>query len=134
MSKQKTNALLFSIGAVGYGLLEILWRGHTHWSMLGAGGICFVFFGNIGEKIKKSKIIVKAIIGSAFITSVEFIFGIIFNIILKKNVWNYSKMPLNIGGQICLLYSFFWALLSILCFPMAVKLKHSLETSSIQKE
>lgn len=120
MEKTKNSMMLFSIGAVGYGLLEVLWRGYTHWSMLGAGGICFVFFAKIGEKIKSGGIILKAIIGSGFITSIELIFGVIFNIILKKNVWDYSKLPLNLGGQVCALYSFIWAILSIIFIPFAV--------------
>ena len=120
MRKRKNSVVLFSIGAVGYGLIEVLWRGHTHWSMLTAGGICFVFFAKIGEKLKHTSLLLKAIIGSGFITLVELIFGVIFNIILKKNVWDYSKLPLNIGGQICILYSFFWALLSMVFIPFAV--------------
>lgn len=111
--------MLFSIGALGYGLLEVLWRGYTHWSMLTAGGICFIFFAKIGEKLKNTSIFLKAVIGSCFVTSIEFIFGVVFNIILKKNVWDYSKLPLNIGGQICLLYSAIWALLSIVFIPFA---------------
>lgn len=128
MSKQKSNLILFGIGAIGYGLLEILWRGNTHWSMLGAGGICFTFFANIGEKLKNSSVFVKALVGSVFITSIEFVFGIIFNIILKKNVWDYSKLPFNIFGQVCMLYSFFWAILSIFCIPIASKFKSALKT------
>ena len=119
MSKNKSKFILFSIGAFGYGLLEILWRGYTHWSMLTAGGICFVFFGSLCEKLKRTGIFIKGIIGGAFITLIEFIFGIIFNIILKKNVWDYSRMPLNLGGQICAVYSFFWVLLSIIIIPFA---------------
>ena len=119
MSKNKIKFQLFSIGAVGYGLIEILWRGYTHWSMLTAGGLCFLFFSAVCEKFKKVSLILKGVIGGAFITSIEFIFGIIFNIILKKNVWDYSRMPLNIGGQICALYSFFWIILSIVFIPFA---------------
>lgn len=111
--------LLFSIGAVGYGLMEILWRGYTHWSMLTAGGICFVFFAHVSEKLKNTGIFLKAFIGSGFVTAVEFIFGIIFNIILRKNVWDYSRLPLNIGGQVCVLYSAFWGLLSMIFIPFA---------------
>ena len=119
MQRKKANLLLFSVGAVGYGFLELLWRGHTHWSMLCAGGICFLGFGKIEEKLKGSGLVFKAVIGSAFVTAVEFIFGIIFNIILHKNVWDYSKMPFNLFGQICLIYSFFWCLLSLLFIPLA---------------
>ncbi len=124
---RKTNFLLFSFGALGYGLIEILWRGHTHPSMLTAGGICFVFFGKIGEKFKNASLFLRAIIGSGFITFIELIFGIIFNIMLKKDVWDYSKLPLNFKGQICLLYSFFWGILSIAFIPLAAKMNNRLQ-------
>lgn len=119
MLNAKSKIILFSIGAFGYGLLEILWRGYTHWSMLSAGGICFVFFANLNEKFKRTSLLFKAFIGSMFITGIELIFGVIFNILLKKNVWDYSKMPLNFGGQICAFFSFLWLILSIIFIPLA---------------
>ena len=125
--KSKNSLIIFSIGALGYGLIEILWRGHTHWSMLSAGGICFMFFAKIGEKLKNASIFLKAVIGSCFITTIELIFGIIFNIILRKNVWDYSKMPFNILGQVCLLYSVFWGVLSIIFILLASSLDKKLK-------
>lgn len=119
--------MLFSIGAVGYGLIEILWRGYTHWSMLGAGGICFVAFGRISEKFKKAGLFIKSLIGSGFVTGIEFLFGVIFNIILKKNVWDYSKMPMNLGGQICMPYSCLWVLLSLVAIPFAGRINRRLQ-------
>ena len=127
MQKGKIKFMLFSIGAVGYGLIEIIWRGYTHWSMLGAGGICFMFFGTISEKFKNAGLFVKSLLGSTFVTAVEFIFGVVFNIILKKNVWDYSKMPMNIGGQVCMLYSCLWVLLSLVCIPFAGKVNKRLQ-------
>lgn len=124
---KKENILMFPLGALGYGLIEILWRGYTHPSMLLAGGICFSFFGKIGDKIKHLNIFTKAIIGSCFITAVELVFGIIFNIVLKKNVWDYSKMPFNFKGQICLLYSVFWGILSLAIIPFTQKIKVRLQ-------
>lgn len=126
MQKRKARFMLFSIGAVGYGLIEIIWRGYTHWSMLGAGGICFMFFGSISDKLKKAGLFIKGLIGSTFITGVEFIFGVVFNIILKKNVWDYSKMPLNIIGQVCMPYSCLWVLLSIVGIPFAGRINRRL--------
>ena len=126
MQKRKARFMLFSIGAVGYGLIEIIWRGYTHWSMLGAGGICFMFFGSISDKFKKAGLFMKGLIGSTFITGVEFIFGVVFNIILKKNVWDYSKMPLNIIGQVCMPYSCLWVLLSIVGIPFAGRINRRL--------
>lgn len=127
MRKFKQNFLFFSFGALGYGIIEILWRGYTHFSMLLAGGICFSFFGFIGEKFEKISIFAKSIIGSAFVTTIELIFGFVFNIVLNKNVWDYSKLPLNFKGQICLLYSVFWAFLSAFFIPFSVKIKRRLQ-------
>lgn len=126
MKKVKTDLMLFSAGSVGYGLLEILWRGYTHWSMLIAGGICFTCFARLGEKMQKCSLLLKALAGGTFITLVEFLFGFIFNVILKKKVWDYSKMPFNFLGQICLLYSVFWTVISIVGIPVAYKLKKKL--------
>ena len=77
--------------------------------------------GNMGKYILNKKFnIFKSIVlimffGSLTITSLEFITGIIVNLILKKRVWNYSVMKYNVFGQICLVYSALWALMSLLC-------------------
>ena len=92
-----------------------------------------MFFGGISEKFKKTGIFIKGLIGSTFITAVEFVFGVIFNIILKKNVWDYSKMPMNIIGQICMPYSCLWVLLSLVCIPFAGKVKKQLGNNIIKK-
>ncbi len=83
-----------------------------------------MFFGKIEEKLKKLSLFIKAVIGSLFVTAIELIFGVVFNLILKKNVWDYSKMPLNFLGQICLIYSFFWCLLSVIFIPLAGLIKN----------
>ncbi len=123
LKKHKCNLALFGIGAVGYGLIEIIWRGRTHWSMCLAGGISFLGLGEISKRLKKRCLFVKALVGCVLITTLELFFGIVFNLILKRKVWDYSKMPLNIGGQICALYSFFWLLLSFLFIPLSDKIK-----------
>ena len=35
-------SFLFLFGGVGYGLVELIWRGRTHPSMVITGGICFL--------------------------------------------------------------------------------------------
>ena len=127
MQNTRNKFLLFSVGAFGYGIIEILWRGYTHWSMLCAGGICFTLFARIGEKMRNATLFIKAVAGGITVTAIELIFGIIFNIILKKNVWDYSALPFNIGGQICLLYSLFWSILSIIFIPLASSLNRKLK-------
>lgn len=126
LKKHKCNFTLFSVGAIGYGLIEILWRGRTHWSMMLAGGMSFLGLSEISKRFKHTGLIIKSVIGCGLITSIEFLFGIIFNVILKRKVWDYSKMPLNICGQICALYSFFWLILSFLFIPISDKIRNKM--------
>lgn len=106
---------LFLTGAAGYSLLEVLWRGYTHWTMSLCGGLCFIIIYFSGESMTEYSLWQKCMLGSAVITAVELLTGIIVNIILKWNVWDYSKIPLNFMGQICLPYSVLWF---FLCFPI----------------
>ena len=122
LKNKAVNLTVFSIGAFGYGLIEVLWRGRTHWSMLTAGGLSFLGLSRIERTMRGMSLIKKALLGCALITGIEYIFGLIFNVILKKNVWNYSRMPMNIGGQVCALYSFFWLIISLVFIPFAGKL------------
>lgn len=127
MKTAKINLIIFSVGAFGYGLLEILWRGYTHWSMLCAGGLSFCGLSVIGEKFKKLSRISKAILGGTLITCIELGFGIIFNLLLKKNVWDYSRMPFNLFGQICAVYSGIWVVISFFTIPLATSLNKKLK-------
>ena len=125
LKKSKKYALCFAVGSIGYGIVELIWRGRTHWTMLIAGGICFVIFSLIEERMREKSMLIKCVLCSLSITLVELIFGIIFNIILKMNVWDYSKIPLNLFGQICPLYSMLWAFLSLLILPISKKLNYA---------
>lgn len=60
----------------------------------------------------------KCIIGMLIITGIELIFGIVFNLILKEQVWDYSNQRLNFLGQICLPFSMLWLLLSGVAFKV----------------
>lgn len=108
MEKIKKEGGVFLFGAVGYVLLETLWRGHSHWSMAAAGGISLLFLIKTFRKLKNAPHYFKAIIGGGIITAVEFIFGIVFNLLLGMGVWDYSSVWGNILGQICPVYSIFW--------------------------
>ena len=119
--------IMFLFGSFGYGLIEIIWRGRTHFSMLLAGGICFCGFAYLAEKLERFNLFFKGVIGSSFVTLIELVFGIFFNLILKQNVWNYSARPFNFKGQICLLYSLYWVVLSIIFIPLAQKVNKRLQ-------
>lgn len=113
MSKFIKFAGLFTVGGLSYGLIELLWRGYTHWSMLLAGGVCFLLMFIVYSRYKSMRIIDRFLIGSAIITTVELLLGLVLNYYLKLHIWDYSNLHFNILGQISLLYSLLWGLLSI---------------------
>ena len=105
--------VLIGIGGLLYVLIEILFRGHSHWTMFCVGGLCFWLIGLINEIIPWEMPLWKqCIIGATIVTAVEFLSGCIINLWLGWNVWDYSNMPLNFLGQVCLPFSLLWVLLS----------------------
>ncbi len=118
---------LFITGGFSYGIIENFSRGFSHISMFIAGGICFILIGLLNEVYSwKMALISQMVISSLIITSVEFISGIIVNLWLGQNVWDYSKMPYNFLGQICLLYTVIWFFLSLLAILMDDYLRYYL--------
>ena len=110
---------LFLSGGLIYILIEMLWRGHTHWTMFMVGGICFVLVGLINEGFTfEMPLVFQMVISMFVITTVEFITGYIIKIRLSWNVWDYSEMPFNLKGQICLPYMGLWFLLSALAIVL----------------
>ena len=59
MTKKKVlyYFILFGMGAFGYGLIEIMWRGYTHPSMALAGGIGMPILSVIEQKFKNLKFV-----------------------------------------------------------------------------
>jgi len=77
------------------------------------GGICFVLIGLINEYLSfETPLWKQQLIAAVIVTSVELIAGLIVNVWLGLNVWNYNNLRFNFIGQICLEYSFLWFLLS----------------------
>ena len=105
--------ILFAIGGMAYFLLEVLVLGYSHYSMFLCGGACFLCCGLLNENMKiKMSFISQMVLSALIITALEFITGLIVNIWLKMDIWDYSQLPYNFMGQICLLYSIFWFLVS----------------------
>ena len=105
--------VLIGIGGLLYVLIEILFRGHSHWTMFLVGGLCFWLIGLINEIIPWEMSLWKqCIIGSTIVTAVEFLSGCIINLWLGWDIWDYSDMPFNLLGQICLPFSIAWIGLS----------------------
>ncbi len=100
------------IGAVIYCLIEVAFRGFTHWTMALTGGLAYMLIYITNIKLKTRSLILRCISGCVIITILEFIVGCIVNRKLHMGVWDYSQRAGHILGQICPLFSFIWFMLS----------------------
>lgn len=114
--------LLWLTGGIAYFYIEIMFRGYSHYSMIILGGFCFLFVGQTGLNIlyeKRRFSIVKIMAASALIiTTLEFVTGLIVNIMFDLKVWDYSRVKGNLMGQVCLPFTLLWGVLGLLCVYM----------------
>lgn len=112
--------LFLSCGFI-YCMIEILFRGWSHWSMFVLTGFLGVFcVDSINNTLSfDCDYIVQILISTILCTIGEGISGIILNVWLQLNVWNYSKMTFGtfFFGQCNVLFCFAWMLIiSIIIF------------------
>ena len=117
--------LLFVAGGIIFPCLELLWRRRTHVSMIFAGGISMLALYWIFLIFPALHIVFKSIISALFITVLELVIGIVVNLIMRLNVWDYSKLRFNLLGQICPLFTAIWFGLSLIMLNM-LSIAHSL--------
>ena len=106
------HSVLAVIGGLTYMGIEILWRGHTHWTMGVLGGLCFALIGLLDEVQDHPPMLLQMVQGAAIVTALELIVGLIVNRWLGWNVWDYSDMPGNLWGQVCPQFAAAWLVLS----------------------
>lgn len=103
--------MLFLWGGVSYLLVELLWRGRTHWTMFIVGGLCFILIGALNDEFTfEMSLIRQMAISAVMITIIEYLAGLLIN--PDHLIWDYSNVPFNIMGQVCLPYSILWFFLS----------------------
>ncbi len=116
LKKYEQYFMMFLMGGVIYGAVEVMFRGYTHWSMIITGGSALLAIYMIDDALPNLSIFIKAIAGAAVITTLEFTVGIVVNRIFMLGVWDYSDLKGNILGQISPLFSLCWYFLSIAAF------------------
>ncbi|MDO4572664.1 MAG: hypothetical protein Q4C13_04780 [Clostridia bacterium] len=110
-------AILFVLGGGLYVTLELFWRSRSHISMFIAGGVSLVLLYGVFSYFEALPALLLCLIGALVISAVEFITGAIVNLQMHLRVWDYSHLPCNLYGQVCLRYSALWALL---CAPLTL--------------
>ena len=121
---------IFLFGGFGYGLLEIIFRGFTHWSMIITGGSALLILYLISLSLPNTHIILKALSGAFVITIIEFSVGIIVNKVYSFGVWDYTGTPGNILGIITPSFSLCWFGISFIMISLFSNIQKAI---SLQK-
>ena len=118
--------ILFMIGGICYYFIEVLWRGYSHVAMFVLGGLCFISVGEVNEYYFtfRKPLLLQQGIACLVITLLELAFGLVLNVGLRLDVWDYSKHKFNFKGQICLKYTVLWFFLSLPAIILYDYLKH----------
>lgn len=78
-------------------------------SIYGVGAVIMIVFLQYFKKSYNTLFVGGFIIGSV----TEYLISLFGELILNVKWWDYSNMPLNIGGRICVYFSIFWGFLAI---------------------
>jgi uncharacterized membrane protein len=89
------------------------------------GGLSGVLVGGLNNWYSWDLSLVKQMsISAVIITVLEYITGYIVNIRLGWNVWDYSDLPFNLNGQICLYFSVLWFFISFIAIIVDDELRY----------
>lgn len=114
---------LFTFGGLVYISFELMYRSRTHWSMFILGGICFILCGLINHIFMTKTMIYKIILSTILTTIAEFITGCIVNIWLRYDVWDYSELPFNLMGQVCIQFIGIWVVMVYLAIMLDIAVR-----------
>jgi len=112
--------VIFVTSGLIYIMLELLWRGHSHWTMFLCAGLCGLVMANVNNNLLKfdTDFRIQIFVSALCCTAFEFLFGIIFN--GDFTIWDYRGMWGTIhwlGDQINILFFGVWLLISIFALP-----------------
>ena len=107
------HILRWITGGILYGVLEVTWRGYTHWTMLVLAAVLCVPLDLANERIPwDMPLLLQALLGGLTITVAELVAGLVLNVWLGLHIWDYSGLWGNLLGQVCPQYAALWCLLA----------------------
>lgn len=102
------------IGGLLYGLLEIIYRGHTHWTMVLLAAVLCVPLDIANERMPwHFPLVLQGLLGGLTITAAELLAGLVLNIWLGLDIWDYSGLWGNLWGQVCPQFAALWCVLAV---------------------
>ena len=93
------------------------------------GPICPIYGIGVGIVVQfltpyKENLVLLYIASVVMVTALEWVTGFILEKIFHNKWWDYSKMPLNLNGYVCLLFSLIWGVAGVLIVDFIHPLIH----------
>lgn len=114
-------AILFLVSGFIYYNCELLYRGYSHILMLFLAGLCGVLFIDAPNNIYSFELgyLKQITISTVLCTIAEGICGLIANVWLKMNIWDYSNLPGSFFFNQCnIFFVGIWALIVAIGIPI----------------
>ena len=133
-SKPVLSMLLWIWGGALYFLLEVAYKTATgsperiSWTMLVLAVALCVPVERAGAELPwECPLWLQALYCAALVTAVEFFAGCVLNLWLGLAIWDYTGLPLNLYGQICLPFFMAWWALCMIFVPVFDWLRWAVE-------
>lgn len=120
LGKWVFSMLLWVFGGTLYFFIEVAWKTLSgkpegiSWTMLLLAMFLCIPLERFGCELPWAMgLLEQACICTIAITTAEFAAGCVLNLWLGLGIWDYSTMPFNLFGQICLPFMLLWLFLSM---------------------
>lgn len=134
LGKKILSILLWTWGGTVYFMLEVLWKTASNepekisWTMLVLAIFLTISVERCGYQLPwEIPLVLQSLLCATLVTISELIAGIILNIWLNLNIWDYSSLPFNLMGQICPQFFLIWWILCFAFIPMFDWMRWSIE-------
>lgn len=112
--------VIFNVSGLIYILLELLWRGRSHWTMFICAGLCGLVMAAVNDNWLdfETDFRIQVFVCALMCSTMEFFFGIVFN--GDFSIWDYRGLwgTLHVfGDQVNILFFGVWILISVFALP-----------------
>ena len=128
------SMLLWTWGGAAYFLLEVAYKTatghpeHISWTMLVLAMVLCIPIERCGEQFPwEVPILLQSLFCALLVTLAELVAGLVLNVALGMNVWDYSAVPGNLWGQICPQFFGVWWLLCLVFIPAFDWMRYAVE-------
>lgn len=132
--KRVLSMLLWTWGGSVYFLLEVAYktiRGEPErisWTMLVLALILCIPIERAGAELPwECPLPLQALVCAALVTATELVAGLILNVWLGLDIWDYSELWGNLLGQICPQFAAIWWVLCLIFIPVFDWMRYAVE-------